>query len=136
VFLATPFGGSDAASQAQWLVTVKGIMGEQSSDQLVRDLKEKHDFVRHRVQKFAEIANADSVRLPVWCFFETKKTKLLRKLLSRNLAAKLSSSSTNKIVGALFQCIIASIDKNSSWRSLLLAYTGFLGKDYMQPIRR
>ncbi|PQE15930.1 Tetratricopeptide-like helical domain protein [Rutstroemia sp. NJR-2017a BVV2] len=108
VFLATPFGGSDAASQAQWLVTVKGIMGEQSSDQLVRDLKEKHNFVRHRVQKFAEIAHADSVRLPVRCFYETKKTKLLRKLLSRNFAAKLSSSSTNKIS---FGVIIASVDR-------------------------
>jgi hypothetical protein len=50
--------------QAQWLATVKGIMGEQSSGQLVRDLEEKHDFVRQRVQKFAEVANADSVRCP------------------------------------------------------------------------
>jgi hypothetical protein len=101
VFLATPFSGSDAAVQAQWLVTVKGIMGEQSSDQLVRDLEEKHDFVRQRVQKFAEIANAGSVRLPVHCFFETQKTELLRKLLSRSLAARLSSSYTHKIVGSL-----------------------------------
>lgn len=101
VFLATPFCGSDAAAQAKWLVTVKGIVGEQSSDQLVRDLEEKHDFVRERVQKFAEIANAPSVRLPVNCFFETKKTELLRKLLSRNLAATLSFRYTHKIVGPL-----------------------------------
>jgi hypothetical protein len=102
VFLATPFCGSDAAAQAQWVVTVKGIMGEQSSDQLVRDLEEKHDFVRQRVQKFAEIANADSVRLPVHCFFETRKTELLRKLFSQSLAARLSSRHTHKIVGSLF----------------------------------
>ncbi len=101
VFLATPFWGSDAAAQAQWLVTVKGIMGKQSSDQLVRDLEAKHDFVRERVQKFAEIANADSVRLPAQCFFETKKTELLRKLVSQSLAARLSSRHTYKIVGSL-----------------------------------
>jgi hypothetical protein len=101
VFLATPFCGSDATAQAQWLVTVKGIMGEQSSDRLVRDLEEKHDFVLQRVQKFAEIANANSVRLPIHCFFETKKTELLRKLLSRSLAARLSSGYTYKIVGSL-----------------------------------
>jgi hypothetical protein len=101
VFLATPFCGSVAAAQAQWLVTVKGIIGEQSSGQLIRDLEEKHDFVRQRVQKFAEIANASSVRLPVYCFFETQKTELLRKLLSRSLAARLSSSHTYKIVGSL-----------------------------------
>jgi hypothetical protein len=86
VFLATPFCGSDAAAQAKWLV---------------RDLEEQHDFVRQRVQKFAEIANAPSVRLPVNCFFETKKTELLRKLLSQNLAARLSSRRTRKIVGPL-----------------------------------
>jgi hypothetical protein len=76
-------------------------MGEQSSDQLIRDLEEKNDFVRQRVQKFAEIANASSIRLPVHCFFETKKTELLRKLLSRSLAARLSSLYTHKIVGSL-----------------------------------
>lgn len=75
-------------------------MGEQPSDQLVRDLEEKHDFVRQRVQKFAEIANAGSVRLTVHCFFEVQKTELLRKLLSRSLAARLSSSHTRKIVGS------------------------------------
>lgn len=76
-------------------------MGEQSSDQLVRDLEEKHVFVRQRVQKFAEIANADSMRLPVYCFFEMSNTELLRKLLSRGLAARLSSRYTHKIVGSL-----------------------------------
>jgi hypothetical protein len=75
-------------------------MGEQSSDQLVRDLEEKHDFVRQRVQKFAEIANADSLRLPVHCFFETKKSELLRKLVSKSLTSRLSSRRTHKIVGS------------------------------------
>jgi hypothetical protein len=100
VFLATPFCGSDAAAQAQWLVTVKGIMGEQSSDQLVRDLEKRHDTVRQRVQRFAEIANADSMRLRVHCYFETKKTELLRKLFSQSLAARLSFRRTYKIVGS------------------------------------
>jgi hypothetical protein len=76
-------------------------MGEQSSHQLIRDLEEKHDFVRQRVQKFAEIANAGSIRLPVYCFFETQKTELLRKLLSRSLAVRLPFSYTHKIVGSL-----------------------------------
>jgi hypothetical protein len=109
VFLATPFCGSDAAVQAQWLVTVKGIIGEQSSDQLVRDLEEKHDFVRQRVQKFAEIPNAGSVRLLVHCFFETQKTELLRKLLSQSLVARLSSSYTHKIV-----CFLLSFNNSTN----------------------
>ncbi|RDW57811.1 hypothetical protein BP5796_12612 [Coleophoma crateriformis] len=102
VFLATPFSGSGAATQAKWLVTVKGILGEQSSDQLVRNLEEKHDDVLQLVRKFAEIANDDSVRLPVQCFFETRKTTLLRKLLPPSLAASLSKLSrhTHKILVA------------------------------------
>jgi hypothetical protein len=65
VFLATPFHGADAHREAQWHVVVAGIMGEQTSDRLVRDLDRRHDFVLQRVQKFAEVANADSLRLPL-----------------------------------------------------------------------
>ncbi|KAI0887873.1 uncharacterized protein GGS22DRAFT_90148 [Annulohypoxylon maeteangense] len=76
VFLATPLSGTDAAGPASWLVMVKGIMGKDASRQLIKDLEGRHDFVRERVQKFAEIANFDSIRLPVQCFFETRKTKI------------------------------------------------------------
>ncbi|RDW58661.1 hypothetical protein BP6252_13137 [Coleophoma cylindrospora] len=102
IFLATPFSGSTAVSQAKWFITVKGILGAQSSDQLIRDLEARHDFVLQRVHKFAEIANADSVRLPIRCFFEMKNTVLLRNLLSPFLADMFSkfSSHTYKILVA------------------------------------
>jgi hypothetical protein len=73
-------------------------MGEQASDQLIQDLEQKHDFVRQRVQKFTEVANAEAVRLPMSCFFETRKMELLRRLLSRGWAKKLSTDVTHKIV--------------------------------------
>ncbi|KAK4663369.1 hypothetical protein QC763_0097850 [Podospora pseudopauciseta] len=98
VFLATPFQGSDAAKQARWQVLVKGIMGEQASDQLIKDLEQSHDFVHQRVQKFAEIANAKAVQLPLSCFFETRKTEMLRGILSPGWAERLSRSSTRKIL--------------------------------------
>lgn len=101
VFLATPFRGSDAAPQVKWLVTIKEIMGEQSSDQLIKDLEKEHDFVHQRVQRFAEVAHATSTQLPVHCFYETQKTELLQKLLSRNIASKLAWRRTNKIVSSL-----------------------------------
>jgi hypothetical protein len=75
---------SDAAAQAQWLATIKGIIGEQSPDRLIRDLEEKHDFVLQRVQKFAEIANTDSVRLPIHCFFEVSQQSYLRAMRTRS----------------------------------------------------
>ena len=98
VFLATPFQGSDAAKQARWQVLVTGIMGNQASDRLIQDLEQKHDFVLQRVQKFAEIVNAEAVRLPVQCFFETKKTEMLNRILSRGWAKRLSTGVTHKMV--------------------------------------
>lgn len=98
VFLATPFQGADARKEAQWQVIIGGIMGEDTSDRLVHDLDREHDFVLQRVQKFAEVINADSIRLPVHCFYETKKTEILRRVLSSGLAAKLSTRFTHKIV--------------------------------------
>ena len=87
VFLATPFFGTDAAGPASWLVVVKGIMGEQASNQLVQDLNRHHAYVCERVQKFAEIAHSDPIRLPTKCFFETRKTHLARKIIPRQLAS-------------------------------------------------
>ncbi|KAK3935926.1 putative kinesin light chain [Diplogelasinospora grovesii] len=98
VFLATPFHGTDAKKQAQWQVVVGGIMEKQTSDQLVRDLNERSDHVYNRVKKFAEMANRDSVRLPIHCFYETKRTMMLRKLLSRGLAERFSTGFTHKIL--------------------------------------
>ncbi len=98
VFLATPFLGSTAATQAQWAVVVNGIMGEQTSNQLIQDLEKSNDFVRQRVQVFSEIANSKSVRLPIHCFFETKKTQMLSRVLPRNLARRLPIGFTRKIV--------------------------------------
>lgn len=77
---------------------VGGIMGEQASDQLIKDLEQNHDFVRQRIQKFTEIANAEAVRLPLSCFFETRRTEMLRRVLSPRWAKRLGTHSTRKIV--------------------------------------
>ena len=99
MFLATPFCGSDAAKQAQWLVVVGGIMGEQTSDKLVQDLNKNNDVLDQRTHEFAEIANSSSLRLPIHCFYETKKTEILRRILSPSWATRISTRNTHKIVG-------------------------------------
>jgi hypothetical protein len=73
-------------------------MGQQASDQLIQDLEQNHDFMRQRIQKFSEVVNADSIRLPMTCFYETKKTEMLRKLVGSAFTTKLSSKYTNKLV--------------------------------------
>lgn len=98
VFLATPFHGTDAHKQAHWQVVVGGIMGKNTSNQLVDDLNQNHHYVYERVQKFTEIINSDSIRLPIYCFYETKKTEILRRVLSPGWVSKLSTRFTNKIV--------------------------------------
>ncbi|KAH7228871.1 hypothetical protein BKA60DRAFT_441377 [Fusarium oxysporum] len=91
VFLATPFNGADASREARWQVVVGGIMGEDTSDELIKDLERKHDLVHRRVQKFTEIANADAIRLHLYCFFETKKTEILRRVFPSNWARQSSA---------------------------------------------
>lgn len=91
IFLATPFRGSDAAQQAQWGVLVYGIMGRQSSRQLVDDLNSQDKELRKITQSFAEIAGPESVQIPLRCFYETKKTELLRRLLPPSSASWLGT---------------------------------------------
>ncbi|KAK7991512.1 hypothetical protein PG988_000306 [Apiospora saccharicola] len=86
VFLATPFAGTDAAQPASWLVTVKGIMGKDASDNLIDDLEKDSYDVYQRLKKFTEIVHTDSIKLPVCCFFETKKTDIYRRILPRSIA--------------------------------------------------
>ncbi|KAH6957931.1 hypothetical protein BKA56DRAFT_197550 [Ilyonectria sp. MPI-CAGE-AT-0026] len=95
VFLATPFRGSDAAQQAQWSVLVHGIMGRQSSRQLVDDLNSQDKELRKITQSFAEIAGPESVQIPLRCFYETKTTELLRGLLPPSSASWLGTFQKN-----------------------------------------
>ncbi|KAK7959731.1 uncharacterized protein PG986_004585, partial [Apiospora aurea] len=103
VFLATPFAGTDAAQPASWLVTIKGIMGEDASNSLIQDLQQNHNRVDERVQKFAEIAL--SIMLPVRCFFETKKTDIYRKVLPTRLARWPRGSKSFILVAESSACI-------------------------------
>ncbi|RDW64629.1 hypothetical protein BP6252_10280 [Coleophoma cylindrospora] len=101
VFLATPFRGSDAAKEAQWQVVVGGIMGKQTSTELVDDLNQKDRELRTLTQVFAEIAGRSSTRLSIHCFYETKSTEMLKHFLSSNWARKISTvfrSKTKKIL--------------------------------------
>ena len=98
VFLATPFQGSAASAQARWRIVVGGIMGDRASDVLVQALDRGHEVLVRRARSFARIANAKTVRLPVFCFFETKKTELLRRYVSPAYLPWLSTRITHKLV--------------------------------------
>ncbi|KAK3373972.1 hypothetical protein B0T24DRAFT_283145 [Lasiosphaeria ovina] len=98
VFLATPFRGSDAAEQAQWQVVVGGIMGKQTSKRLIAALDKSDRELQKLTQSFAELARSDLVQLPLYCFYETKNTEMLNRLLSPSWANRFSNALTNKIL--------------------------------------
>ncbi|KAK1760821.1 hypothetical protein QBC47DRAFT_368295 [Echria macrotheca] len=86
VFLGTPFRGSDASQQAEWQTIVAGVMGDRPSKQLVQALKESDPQLRKLTQTFAELAGDDSLRLPAVCFYEKRKTEMLKKVFSSAVA--------------------------------------------------
>jgi hypothetical protein len=65
-------------------------MQEQTSKELIDDLYEHDKHLRDLTRTFAELARHESVQLPLYCFYETKKTKLLRRILSSRWASALS----------------------------------------------
>ncbi|KAK3352633.1 hypothetical protein B0T25DRAFT_189556 [Lasiosphaeria hispida] len=97
-FLATPFRGSDAAEQARWQVVVGGIMGKRASKRLISALDKSDRELQKLTQSFAELARSDLVQLPLCCFYETKETEMLKRLLSPSWATRLSTSLTYKIL--------------------------------------
>ena len=110
VFLATPFKGSDAYRQAKWQVVVGGVMGPETSKPLVEALNNSDRQLRNLTQSFAELARRPSVGLPIYCFYETKETEMLRRMLSPGLATKISAAfrhKTMKIVSALWCSLVA-----------------------------
>ena len=78
-------------------------MQEQISKELIDDLYERDKHLRDLTRTFAEMAQHESVQLPLYCFYEMKKTKILRRFLSSGWASVISRGvpGSYKIVRAL-----------------------------------
>lgn len=92
-------------------------MGKQVSDVLIRDLDGDTRVLDELVRTFAETANADWLRLPIHCFYETGHTEILRSVLDRSVATYLSTSYTNRIVSWEITCVVLLILIMCSWWS-------------------
>lgn len=90
VFLGTPLQGTRVARFETWRVMIEGILGKDSSPSLVKDLSEKSENLRNLTGNFAEIAVNNSLR--IHCFYETRKSTILRAILPRFTAKLLPSS--------------------------------------------
>jgi hypothetical protein len=86
-------------------------MGEQASKQLIDALNKSDRELDKLTQSFAELARRDSIQLPLHCFYETKQTEMLRRLLSPSWATGFSAvlgGKTHKIVCASSQAYVRS----------------------------
>lgn len=79
VFLGTPLQGTKIAKYETWHVMVEGILGKDSSPLLIRDLTENSEKLYNLKEAFAGIALNNSLK--IHCFYETKKTTLLKAIL-------------------------------------------------------
>jgi hypothetical protein len=110
-------------------------MGKDTSRQLVVELNNEDINLRRRTQAFAELAS--SVSLPIHCFFETEKTEMLRRLLSRGPATQLSAAlgrKTHKIVRSSPCMYDLKLTTGSLSPKIRPVLTRLNEKDSMSPI--
>lgn len=137
VFLATPFHGSDAADHARWLVVVGGIMGKQTSNRLVEDLNRRDKELCKLVRLFAELVQKDTVRMPVFCFYETKPTQMLKRFLGSKMAkiiAYITRSTTSRLVCDPLENLDRRLTSTSSSQNSPHALKVSTGTGLTQPI--
>ncbi|KAK3348603.1 hypothetical protein B0T25DRAFT_623733 [Lasiosphaeria hispida] len=85
-FLGTPFKGTPAERLAQLLVAYEGLMGEQASTTLIKDLKTSTGVLDDLVSQFMRETHQPGYYLPLHCFYEMHSTNLSRKILPEGLA--------------------------------------------------
>jgi hypothetical protein len=99
VFLGTPFQGTPAFRQAQWLIAYEGLMGEKTSELVIKDLDQRTGVLNDLVQDFARSARMS--HLPIHCFFETRTTNLSKKVLPKSLSKYLKGKDVVSYKGLL-----------------------------------
>ena len=84
MFLGTPLRGTKAASQAQWLGYTNGLLGKETSETILSSLEDNNSHLHDITEDFATLAK--DRRLPVRCFYETRATNIVRKVLPKRIA--------------------------------------------------
>jgi hypothetical protein len=88
VFLGTPFRGSDAFNFARWAARLyKPAVGD-SPPTLLQRLYKNDELLENLRWNFIDTARRTPI--PVVCFYETKPTNLLKKVLPGKMADFLS----------------------------------------------
>lgn len=81
VFLGSPLQGTKAIKGAQWQAMVGGIRNKGSSQTLLRDLDGSTRALRETSEKFVTMVATPPMKTMTMCFWESKKTKVLKAVL-------------------------------------------------------
>lgn len=85
IFLGTPLRGTAVAGMAQWLGLMRGFMGKETSQTLIKGLQENENNLNNMIQDFAEVANQN--QFEIRCFYETRKTRIANAVAPRWIAS-------------------------------------------------
>ncbi|KAI1085098.1 hypothetical protein F5B20DRAFT_589869 [Whalleya microplaca] len=93
IFLASPLKGTGMKKALDWHILISTLMGKQVSDNLYRDLNARTYVLQDLVHFFTRCANGGWepwYRIPLFCFYETKATQILKAVLG-SWAKKIAS---------------------------------------------
>ena len=87
VFLASPHQGSRAATAAHWQTMLAGILNKAPSQTLLQDLDGQTGALRETTRRFIEIIRKPQMKMMTHCFWETRPTQILNKILPKSVAS-------------------------------------------------
>lgn len=95
MFLASPLQGTRAGNAAQWHVMIAAILNRNPSQTLLQDLDGSTKALRETSEKFIKMATTTPMQIMTICFWESRKTQVLRAILP---ARALTLFSNSKII--------------------------------------
>ncbi|KAJ0414562.1 hypothetical protein BJY00DRAFT_318647 [Aspergillus carlsbadensis] len=104
VFLATPFEGSAAAQLAKWGALAGKVVGKESSQSLIRMLHASDGKLQELKKQF-EVLMTHPSPMPLTCYFEQRKTQMIRRALPKVPAT---------LVSPLFRKIMELVTESSA----------------------
>lgn len=85
IFLGTPFRGSGTGDAAALLIRLIKTMGGESSDSLIKYVQDPRFNLHEMGKRF--VSTAKQREIPLACFYETKPTIVLNRLLPNRLVS-------------------------------------------------
>lgn len=91
VFLGSPLQGTKAGKAAEWQAMLGAILNKGSSQTLLQDLDGSTRALRETSEKFVTMVTTPPMQTMTMCFWESKKTQVLKAVLPARILTLRSS---------------------------------------------